>query len=280
MGFARLWQRLRGRMASPGTPHGGRPIPDALWQATLSEYGFLQALPADEQARLRQLASLFLAQKEFHGAQGLEVTDAMAVAIAAQACLPLLHWGAPESALRWYADFVGIVVHPGEVVARREAVDEAGVVHHYDEVLSGEAMEHGPVMLSWQDVAAAGTSAESGYNVVVHEFVHKIDMGHGEPDGCPPLPAGFMGSTSARAAQARWRAVLAPAFEAFREQVIIAERFGGAEPWLDPYGAESPSEFFAVACEAYFVNRGRFGEDFPALLALFDAFFRPPAASA
>ena len=276
MGIASLWQRLRGRAAHPGTPHSGRLIPDALWQATLSEYGFLQALPADEQARLRQLTSHFLAQKEFHGAQGLEVTDAMAVAIAAQACLPLLHWGTPEQALRWYADFVGIVVHPGEVVARREAVDEAGVVHHYDEVLSGEAMEQGPVMLSWQDVADAGTSAETGYNVVVHEFAHKIDMRNGEPDGCPPLPPGFMGAASPRAAQTAWRAVLEPAFDAFREQVIIAERFGGAEPWLDPYGAESPTEFFAVACEAYFVNRVRFGEDFPALLALFDAFFRPP----
>ena len=158
-----------------------------------------------------------------------------------------------------------------------EAVDEAGVVHQFDEVLSGEAMEHGPVMLSWQDVAAAGTSAETGYNVVVHEFAHKIDMRNGEPDGCPPLPPGFMGATSPRAAHAVWRAVLEPAFDAFREQVIIAERFGGAEPWLDPYGAESSTEFFAVACEAYFVNRDRFGEDFPALQALFDAFFRPPA---
>ena len=275
MGLASLWQRLRGRTAKPHTAHGGRPIPDALWQSTLSEYGFLQALPADEQSRLRQLASHFLAHKEFHGAQGLEVTDAMAVAIAAQACLPLLHWGAPEQALRWYGDFVGIVVHPGEVVARREAVDEAGVVHHYDEVLSGEAMEHGPVMLSWQDVAAAGSSAETGYNVVVHEFAHKIDMCNGEPDGCPPLPTGFMGATSPRAAHAAWRAVLEPAFDAFREQVIIAERFGGAEPWLDPYGAESPTEFFAVACEAYFVNRSRFGEEFADLLPLFDAFFRP-----
>ena len=278
MGLASLWQRLRGRTADPHTAHGGRPIPDTLWQATLSEYGFLQALPADEQSRLRQLASHFLAQQEFHGAQGLEVTDAMAVAIAAQACLPLLHWGAPEQALRWYGDFVGIVVHPGEVLARREAVDEAGVVHHYDEVLSGEAMEHGPVMLSWQDVAAAGSSAETGYNVVVHEFAHKIDMCNGEPEGCPPLPAGFMGATSPRAARAAWLAVLEPAFDAFREQVIIDERFGGMGgegPWLDPYGAESPTEFFAVACEAYFVNRSRFGEEFADLLPLFDAFFQP-----
>ena len=279
MGLSDLWHRLRTsrtvHRASKLLPNAARPLPDGLWHTTLDAYPFLHARPEAEVAQLRLLSSHFLGGKEFHGAEGLVVTDAMAIAIAAQACLPLLHWGAPEQALRWYGDFVGIVVHPGEVVARREAVDEAGVVHHYDEVLSGEAMEHGPVMLSWQDVAAAGSSAETGYNVVVHEFAHKIDMCNGEPDGCPPLPTGFMGATSPRAAHAAWRAVLEPAFDAFREQVIIAERFGGAEPWLDPYGAESPTEFFAVACEAYFVNRSRFGEEFADLLPLFDAFFQP-----
>jgi Mlc titration factor MtfA (ptsG expression regulator) len=55
--------------------------------------------------------------------------------------------------------------------------------------------------------------------------------------------------------------------------VIVAERFGGAEPWLDAYGATSIDEFFAVACEAYFVNRDRFRAEFPALVPLFDSFF-------
>ena len=32
-------------------------------------------------------------------------------------------------------------------------------------------------------------------------------------------------------------------------------------------------EFFAVACEAYFVNRVRFQGEFPALVTLFDPFF-------
>ena len=64
-------------------------------------------------------------------------------------------------------------------------------------------------------------------------------------------------------------------YERFREQVVVAERFGGPPAWLDPYGAENPGEFFAVAAEAYFVNRARFGQEFPALLTLFDGFFRP-----
>lgn len=257
-----------------GRPAGARiRIPDALWQQTLFEFSFLAQCSGAELSRLRELTALFLEEKEFHGAQGLEITDAMAIAIAAQACLPVLHLGEGRQALAWYEDFVGIVVHPGEVVAQREALDEDGVVHHYSEVLAGEAMEAGPVMLSWQDVAAA--SSEHGYNVVIHEFVHKLDLRDGLADGCPPLRAGFMGATSARQAREAWRATLHAAYDDFREQVIRGERFGSEPPWLDSYGAQSHDEFFAVASEAYFVNRARFARDFASLTRMFDAFYRP-----
>jgi Mlc titration factor MtfA (ptsG expression regulator) len=260
-----------------------RSIPDPLWQAVLADHGFLQALSLNEQQSLRALSAEFLAQKEFHGASGLQVTDPMAIAIAAQACLPLLHLtarpdgGAPGrgSVLRWYADFVGIVVQPGEVVARRESVDETGVVHAYDEVLAGEAMDQGPVMLSWQAVRAASDSADAGYNVVIHEFAHKLDMADGTPDGCPPLPPGFMGAHSAAQARRQWLKVWEEAYAQFCDQVVVAERFGGEMPWLDSYGSQSLDEFFAVACEAYFVNRPRFSADFANLLPVLDAFFHP-----
>ncbi|HSV36735.1 MAG TPA: M90 family metallopeptidase [Ramlibacter sp.] len=243
-----------------------RTIPDALWHAVLARYPFLSARPQPELQRLRQLAARFLATKEFHGAQGFVITDAVALAIAAQAVLPVLNLG-----LSWYDDFVGIVVHRGEVVAKRTVTDDDGVVHDYHEVLAGEAMDRGPVMLSWTDVESAGATAEQGYNVVIHEFIHKIDMRDGQPDGCPPLPS----RTSRRA----WLAVMQAEYEAFREKVIIAERFGGEAPWLDAYGAQAIDEFFAVACEAYFVNRPRFEADFPALAPLLDSFFKGPAAS-
>ena len=66
-------------------------IPDALWQLTLLRYPFLAQLGATDLAALRRLSSLFLATKEFHGAAGFVVTDEIAVAVAAQACLPILH---------------------------------------------------------------------------------------------------------------------------------------------------------------------------------------------
>ncbi|HET9204647.1 MAG TPA: M90 family metallopeptidase, partial [Burkholderiaceae bacterium] len=179
-----------------------RAISDELWLETLASLPFLARWSADDLSALRRLTSLFLDEKEFSGAGGLEVTDAMAVRIAVQACLPVLRLG-----LQPYRGFVGIVVHPDEVVAAREVMDDDGVVHNYDEVLSGEAMEGGPLMLSWTDVHQAGESADWAYNVVIHEFAHVIDMGDGEPDGVPPLPSAEL--------RQRWRTVIEAEFETF-----------------------------------------------------------------
>ena len=233
-----------------------RAIPEELWRRVLDRYPFLARRSAPELAALRRLATLFLARKEFHGAGGLAVTDFMAVAIATQACLPILHLG-----LAWYDGFVGIVVHADEVVARRETVDDAGVVHRYAEVLSGEAMSGGPMMLSWRDVEEAGATAQWGYNVVIHEFAHVIDMRDGMADGVPPLPQ--------RRQQEAWRGVLEAEFETFCRRVNRGE-----ETALDAYGTAGPEEFFAVAVEAFFVSPEAMRAEHERLYGLFTEFFR------
>jgi Mlc titration factor MtfA (ptsG expression regulator) len=238
-----------------------RAIPQALWQLTLARYPFLARRTPADLAALRDLATLFLAQKEFTGAQGLEVTDEIAVAVAAQACLPVLRLG-----LAPYSRFVGIVVHPDEVVARREVMDEDGIVHQYDEMLSGEAMEGGPVMLSWHDVEAAGESAEWAYNVVIHEFVHVLDMADGVADGVPLL--------ADRAARQAWQRVIEAQYHDFCDRVDAGE-----DTVLDPYGAESVDEFFAVASEAFFVAPPAMRDEHPALYDLFAGYFRQDPAA-
>ena len=265
-----------------------QPLPEALWQGSLHNLPFLAALTASEKKRLRLLSAHFLLEKEFHGAHDLTITDAMALAIATQACLPLLHLPGPGrasthpdplNALDWYDDFVGIVVQPGAAVAQRKFTDLSGVVHHYRETLAGEAMQGGPVMLSWAEVARAAQAAQHGSNVVIHEFIHKMDMRGtrlGEAaDGAPDWSNGCLGTLSGAQARQHWRETMSQAFGAFKEALSLAERFGGDRPWLDAYGATDPAEFFAVTCEAYFVSRERFGQEFPSLLALYDSFFRP-----
>lgn len=238
-----------------------RAIPDALWALTLARFPFIARRNADDLQRLRELTTLFLADKEFAGMQGLEVDDGMAVAIAAQACLPILRLGLPA-----YEGFKGIVVHPDIVVARREVMDDDGIVHEYDEELSGEAMEGGPVMLSWRDVAEAGDSAAWGYNVVVHEFAHVLDMRDGVADGVPLLPD--------RAARAHWLSVLEPEWQAFCERVDAGE-----ETLVDPYGAEAIDEFFAVASELFFVDAPAMRREHPALYDLLARYYRQDPAA-
>ena len=269
----KLWLRCcsaaQGRTAAP-------TIPEALWQQTLLDYPFLQQLSNRECQQLRLLCSVFLQRKQFTGAQGLEITDAMAVAIAAQACVLLLAWGAPHHALRWYDDFVGIVVYPQDMQVRRTIQDAAGVVHHVELSLQGEAMERGPIALSWSAVqhpSSVSAGAHLG-NVVIHEFAHKLDMANGQVDGCPPLPAGFMGLSQAVQAQALWKRCWAQAYADFVDACLAHERFGQAAPWLDPYAATDPAEFFAVACEAYWLEPGAFAQALPTLHPLLDALFQ------
>lgn len=247
-----LWRRWRESRALRQ-----RAIPDALWQQVLDAYPFIARRSEVDRLALRRLCSLFLAEKEFIGAGGLQVTDEMAVAIAAQACLPVLQLG-----LRAYGGFVGIVVHRDEVVAPREVLDDDGIVHAYDEVLTGEAMEGGPVMLTWADVLAAGELAELSYNVVIHEFAHVLDMADGEADGVPPLP-----SSAARQA---WIDCIDAEYQAFVARIDA----GDDDSALDPYGAEGVEEFFAVAAEGFFVAPEAMSQDHPALYRLFADYFR------
>jgi Mlc titration factor MtfA (ptsG expression regulator) len=238
-----------------------RAIPDPLWALTVARYPFISRRGEADIVRLRELSTLFLADKEFSGAGGLEVTDEMAVAVAAQACLPILNLG-----LDHYSSFVGIVMHRSEVVVRRESMDDDGIVHEEEQLLSGEVMEGGPMMLTWDDVEDAGTSAEWAYNVVIHEFAHVLDLRDGAADGVPALPTA--------AARRAWSELMAQEYETFCERVD-----DGVDTLLDPYGAEAIDEFFAVAAEAFFVAAEPMQQEHPALYGLFADYFKQDPAS-
>ena len=221
-------------------------IDDALWARSTSALRFLPRTP-----KLRELALLFLAEKQFTGAHGLELGDEMRVSIAAQACLPILELG-----LDWYAGFTGIVVYPGDFRVRRSEIDEHGVVHEWDDELAGEAMPGGPVVLSW-DAAAH----DPQMNVVIHEFAHKLDMLSGAADGAPPLHVGM--------SRTAWLKAFAEAYAGFCD-AVERER----ETWLDPYAAEHPSEFFAVISEAFFTDPAETRRRYPDVFDQLKLFYR------
>jgi hypothetical protein len=227
------------------------------WARVEATLPFLDFLPPDERPRLRHMALEFLASKEVHGAEGLVVTDDMLLSIALQACLPVLHIGIDA-----YADWVGIVVYPGDFIVPRKIADEDGVVHEYDDEVLGEAWEGGPVLLSWFD----GENPLDGINVVIHEFAHKLDMGNGEVDGYPRLPAG-MSATA-------WATAFQHAYDDF------CARFDrGEDLLLDNYGTEHPAEFFAVMSEAFFETPGLLKREYPAVYKQLSLYYQQDPAS-
>ena len=238
-------------------------IPDTLWREAVGLLPFLAIYAADELERLRAKVVLFLDAKAIVGARGHEVTPLQRVIIAIQASMLVL-----ELDLTFYDGFENVIVYPGEFVPDWEWEDEAGVVHRNDAPLAGEAMPGGPVVLSWPDVAASADWENTGMNLVIHEFAHKIDMCNGEANGCPPLPAGMPLEL--------WKAALTAAHDAFCARVDRGE-----DTAIDPYAAESPAEFFAVLSEVFFADPALLRQEYPDVYAQFAALYRQdPAARA
>lgn len=230
------------------------PLADDAWSTALDRLPILRGLDDRELDELRMLAAIFLQEKSFQPAHGLNITPVMQLCIAAQACLPVLHLG-----LDWYRGWTTLIVYPGEFVHRREELDEAGVVHEWDEIRGGESWEYGPVILSWADVEASGRC--DGYNVVIHELAHKLDMLNGDPDGFPPLP---------RDMEIRsWTRVFSEAFTDMNRRLDAGE-----DTAIDPYAAEHPAEFFAVLSEYFFEVPAMVHGTYPAVYDQLKAFYR------
>ncbi len=252
-------------------------IPDELWETTAGSLPFVVRLDAGERIRLRTLAAQLLADKQMAGAAELELTAAMQVSIALQACIPVLNLG-----LDWYRGWKSIIVYPREFLVPRQITDEDGVMHEYTEPISGEAWDGGPLVLSWEDVQQSATATGAAYAVVIHEFVHKIDLLNGAADGVPAFSA-----LHPTVSPDHWRRVLYQSFDRFAAEIelIEAELPDDVDPEsdevdrhyahlpLDPYAAQDEAEFFAVSSETFFVAPARMQHAFPDWYALLAQFF-------
>lgn len=248
MGPIRRWWRSQ-RMAKAGDRYG---VSD--WDGAWESLPLLAGLDASQEARLRDLALRFLREKRLEPVQGLELTNPMRLTVALQACLPILELG-----LDWYRGWYALILYPSEFMTEHEQTDDLGLVWTQPEVRSGESWDQGPVILSWEDVE--GGRDLDGYNVVIHELAHKLDRLDGAFNGRPPLHPGMSGKV--------WTRVLSAAFE----DLCRCDE-AGEQTALDPYGCESPAEFFAVASEAFFEIPDLLEGEYPQVYEQLRAFYR------
>lgn len=226
-----------------------RPIADEAWQWVVEEHPILRRLAETDRARLRELTTIFLAEKRFRGLRGFALEPHMILSVAVQAVLPVLALG-----LDWLAGIKTIYLTAEAFADRRKSWDGL-VMTEYDDVLSGEVTEFRSILLSWKDVEASGWG--EGYNVVIHEIAHILDDTNLAMDGCPHLDL---------LDPARWQLVFTAAYQDLKRRLY-------GDPPLDPYAAEDPSEFFAVACEEFFERPRRLRRNYPEVYEQLVSFF-------
>lgn len=227
--LAPRWRRARiDRVRSAGTP------PDHWEELLRRRMPQFARMSPTIRARLLAQMQVFLSEKCFVGCNGLEITEEMRVLVSAWAALMSLGASIPYPTLRQ------ILIYPDAFLVHKEHEDENGVVTAGREALSGESWSHGKVILSWADIDAESGRSAVG-NVIVHEFAHQLDALDGAMAGSPPI--------ADAAAQRAWAEVFAAEYEEMQQRHRDGDYETGA---VDPYGATEPSEFFAVAAEAFF----------------------------
>jgi Mlc titration factor MtfA (ptsG expression regulator) len=235
------------------------PVPDDLWRASLALVPMASRLSATDQARLRELVTLFLHAKRFEGAGGLVVTDPMRASVAIQACVLILELG-----IEAYNGWSTILVYPRSFQARGERRGPLGIVEVEGPETMGEAWSQGgPVILSWDDSHSSALHDHDGYNVIVHEFAHKIDLGDRVANGAPPLRRGVEAES--------WKRAFTAAYEDLRARLARGQPTG-----LRAYAATNPAEFFAVATESFFETPEALERAYPDVYRHLLAYYRTP----
>ncbi len=231
-----------------------------LWQQVRTATPLVRELaPARAQA-LAALAAQFLHEKHITPIGDLVLDAFQRTQLAALCCLPLIEFG--RHGMRGWTQ---LLVYPEAFRVQRSHLDAAGVMHQYEDELIGESWEAGPLILSWADIQADLADPGAGFCVAVHEMAHKLDALDGVLDGTPLLP---------RPWQLEWARDFQASFDGFVQQVDA-----GIQGPIDPYAAESPEEFFAVASEYHFSTPDLLRAQLPLVAAHLQRLYGPPTTA-
>lgn len=238
------------------------PFPAAWHDLLTARLPRFPRLSADQQEALQDDVAVFLAEKQFIGCAGLEITDEVRVVIAGEACILLL--GRDDEAV--FPAVHSVLVYPTAWRAREVTAVGGGMRMDAPVARLGEAWRDGQIILAWDAVQDGVQDVGDADNVVLHEFAHALDHEDGAGNGAPVMA---WGRTAA------WATVLGSAWEGL--QADVASEVPGV---LRAYGATNPAEFFAVATETFFERGARLRKEHPALYAQLVTFYGQDPADA
>jgi MtfA peptidase len=204
-------------------------------QATLEHsLPMYDRLSVDERRRLQGHVQVFLAQKQFIGCRGLQVTGQMKVTVAAIASLLLLNERG-----KYFPRLRSILIYPDAYIAHEKVAMAGGVVEERQVARLGESWTTDQVVLSWEQIKYDLTHWQDGQNVILHEFAHQLDQEDGKAEGVPILQRDADYKT--------WAEIMTVEY-----QQLCDRTTKGQKTVMNPYGSTNPAEFFAVATETFF----------------------------
>jgi hypothetical protein len=116
-------------------------------------------------------------------------------------------------------------------------------------------------VIAWDATLNGARDPADGVNVVFHEFAHQLDFENRSADGTPDL--------GTRADYRSWSDIMTREFHRLRDS--IPYEYDGL---IDIYGAQNPTEFFAVATETFFERPRALQEKHPEIYSVLSNFFR------
>ncbi len=254
--FEKLFNWLGRRRARRREQILTEPFPESWLDILARNAAFYARLSDEAQRRLRDNIQILVAEKQFIGCAGLEITDEIKVTVAASAGVLLL--GIPHLGI--FPPLREVIIYPHHLTDTTDAIGPDGRRYEIRHVRAGEAWRRGPVLLAWDSVRQSVARPREGYNVIIHEFAHVLDWQSGVADGIPPLES--------KGQYDRWNRVF---FQEFDDFVDANRR--GRSIFIDPYGASSPAEFFAVATEHFFEQSRQLKRHRPRLFRLLADFY-------
>ena len=231
-----------------------RPPPEGLEEVLSRNVGLYSLLPDDLRAELHGHINVFLNEKRFLGVGGQEITHEVCFTVAGIACMLLLN-----REPTYFPGFSSILIYPDTYETTQVDYDGAVEVHKRSS-RAGESWHRGPVVLSWSDVLRGASNSSDGYNVVLHEFAHKLDEENSGTNGLPILHEIDH--------YEEWAEVLGREYRSLEDRVAR-----GKNKVIDDYGLTSPPEFFAVATESFFEKAAAMQKRLPDLYAQLKRFY-------
>lgn len=228
------------------------PLTDEEKAVLATQVPFYQQLAADKKITFQQRVQHFLGTTAITGVN-TTVTPEDKILVAASAIIPIFNF--PD----WE------YIHLNEVLLYPDSFNHDFEQQGNDRSvlgMVGSGAMNGVMILSQHELRQAFLNKTAKTNTAIHEFVHLVDKTDGSIDGVPAFIAG--------------QQYIKPWLQLMQAEI---KKIADSRSDINPYGATSEAEFFAVVSEYFFERPDLLKQKHPELFSILSGIFGKPATT-